>query len=164
MSMNCHYYVGPYIKCTTHETGDFVVYKSCPKHSNELNINGNFCSICGSKFVMCRKAVQSFEVSASDIIEMLLEKFGCETFFELRGECGVPLIHYYGINVFKDDEPRGKWFFQGGHGHDDYTHVIVPDVVKEKDWFESAYAEEIKAVREMYDKVEIEWGIVGGYS
>lgn len=157
---------GPFFRCTTHgKKTEKVKSHYCPKnhHKNNLMLNHNFCPTCGEPLKKEIEIVDLPVVNRGTVWEALLENLGSEDIvYEGRGECMEAFLHYWFPN-----HHRGENFFGANIAGEDTVLIfseIRPTPEEQKEWLANNYKDVLEVLEKLYDNVEIEFGIIGGYS
>ena len=156
MGMHAHLYLGPYVECTAKpEMKGKIVQgctdRKCSEYPTEdgCDAEGKFCSECGSPIGPVGVKVVDYP-DPYDIVEDALFEIQTETPMEEGGPV------FLAPNQRRDGDPRPASLNNQEEFSLDLRNV---DWKKEVAWFEKAFHGELCALREVYAKVEIKWGL-----
>jgi hypothetical protein len=142
MSVDRNLYIGPYVRCTRRNETETYTEHGCPVHAPDHNSPGPYCRKCGAMFVdtirVRPKHISSYEVVGDELHGY--EDEGTLYLFENGTKKGAP---EYGLDEHEQSSV-------------DFADMLPS---RDRDWFVSAFAAELAKLREVYDDVEVRWGV-----
>lgn len=150
MGMHLHVFVGPYLKAKATPTPKAITVRGCPKvgcrnyptaHRPSVTSAADYCPTCGTKIENVSITVNSYP-----------------SYYDIVGDELTALSDSRETLLLAPNVARGK---TRGFFHDDahYENLLDLDRHAEVAWFESAFADEIKKIRETCIDVELCWGV-----
>jgi hypothetical protein len=159
MSVDRHLYLGPYLECkdnpkiiTKTVSHKGCLDETCREYRQGRSRTSKFCSTCGAK-------LGTFETKETEPAERtdpyeVLENAGLDgdALTDMRNDSDPEWENYLGVN----NVSHGFWLDDCDGVHQDRRNL---DIKGEMAWFEETYAKEIAALKQVYQIVEVKWGL-----
>jgi len=166
MSIDRYTYVGPYIECsgskTTIKMRDRIVCSSGKAHSFSANGDTKFCGVCGAPVEYTYK---DEPVTFWDIIYQESDEFYEKHFEAIVPKSMVPLLDCE-LNPITPDPMSDEYDIFGLNcgvyvDHDESTTELnASEIVSSIDEVKEVMKKELDLLRNLYENVEVKFGVV----
>jgi hypothetical protein len=150
-------FVGPALICAYKLEPSLIKFRACTnekceKFNLQVGLIVNFCENCGTKIAFCEKESNNTSAQQYSIIDCVSQRLELS---DLRVSTEIK----FGVNnhVYTPDKKIDSRKVYQPNPNYICVDLSEIDVEKEKEWFRSNYAKEIKMISSYYTSTEVKW-------